>query len=615
MATAKKTKFRIESGEIIHQKCWQYIKELNGTDPEHLSLAALTDCRRDYTYLQMYDMWDSYARVFSALGITGKNHSRAGMTGTPSAETSFAFFGLNMTGASVSMLMLSDEKRFENLREVVRKEHITDLILTDHEADAHLIRQILKEKEGMGIHNLIMLHIPVGGDFAFAWEKLACRINYRRMREMPGAVFMGDLLEKYRDHEISYSENAVDDAAVIVHTSGTTEGVPKPVPFTDSAVNDAVKRNSVNDLAAAGDKRLRMLLCYDMYRGADFLGMIAPLACGGTAIAIPTVKPWLNLFAAAEQYRVTSIVYFAGLADFLDLYFVKPDLSSLRSVLLVGSYSSAETISRFKDFFRACGSEAVIHIGYGMTEAGCGITMTGEDTEGDSVGYLLPGMKAKLRNEEDKCFYEPDGREHTGVLYVSTPSLSSGCLDGEVLFELDEIDGEKYLNTNDLFTIRGDGEMCYIGRANRFFINEEGVKFDAGLIERALMSQKGINSCGFVAEYNKLTHDTEPALYVETSRGGSGGYRLVKDALEQVYIRDELIGKSALPVRCVLTDDIPRNASGKVDVHQITEGNVHGLSYKVEGVYENDELREIELTPGGAGETYMNYLGCDCAYQ
>ena len=49
--SSKKTRARMESGEIIHQKCWQYIKEVNGTDPEHLRLIAVTDSRRDYTYL------------------------------------------------------------------------------------------------------------------------------------------------------------------------------------------------------------------------------------------------------------------------------------------------------------------------------------------------------------------------------------------------------------------------------------------------------------------------------------------------------------------------------------------------------------------------------------
>ncbi len=560
----------------------------------------------------MYDMWESYARVFSALCITGKNHSRAGMTGMPSAETSFAFFGLNMTGASVSMLMLSDEDRFKKLREVVRKEHITDLILTDYEADPHLLRQILRAKKGMGIRNVIVLHVPVGGDFAFAWEVLFHRINYRRMRGVPGAVFMGDLLDRYWNHEITNSDNAVDDAAVIVHTSGTTEGVPKPVPFTDSTVNEALRRIVMSGWTRTEGIRKRSVLSDDMYRGISFFAMMTPLASGGTTITLPTVRPWLNMFVAAEQYKVTSMLFFPGLIDVLDLYIMKPDVSSLRTVLLVGAYSSPESLKKFRDFFRACGSEADIMIGYGMTETGCGITKTGPDAIGDSVGYLLPGMKAKFWNEDDKCFYEADSKEHTGVLYISTPSLSSGCLDGEVLFELDEIDGEKYLNTNDLFTIRKDGEMCYIGRANRFFINEEGVKFDTGIIERALMSQKGMNGCAFVPEYNKMTHDNAPVLYVETSRGGLGGYRLIKDALEQVYTRDGLVARSALPVRCVLTDAIPRNASGKVDIHQMTKGEVHGLSYRIEGVYESEELKGIELIPGGAGSTY---LGCDCPFQ
>ena len=119
---SKKAGARMESGEIANQKIWQYIREMNGSDPDTLGLAALTDCRREYTYSQMYAMWESYARVFSALGITGKNGSRAGVTGTASAEISFAFFGMNMTGASVSMIQLSSEKRLERLREVIEKE-------------------------------------------------------------------------------------------------------------------------------------------------------------------------------------------------------------------------------------------------------------------------------------------------------------------------------------------------------------------------------------------------------------------------------------------------------------------------------------------------------------
>lgn len=610
--SSKKTKARMESGEIIHQKCWQYIQEVNGTGPEHLSLVAVTDSSREYTYLQMYEMWERYARVFSALGITGSNGSRAGITGAASAEVTFAFFGLNMTGASVSMLQLSSEDVFERLRDMVRKEKLTDLILVDYLTDACLLRQLLREKNSMGLRNVIVVHIPVNGAFAFMVDKVLSRINHRQMREVPGAVFMDDLLEKHRDHEICYADKAGDEAAVIVHTSGTTEGVPKPVPLSDSAINETLRRHTVSGRTAPKGTRMKSLVHGTLFRGAEFIGTLTPLANGGNLVTLPTVIIWFNLIAAVEYYHATNLVYFSALIDLFDLAIIKPDLSSLQSVLLVGDFVSTESIRKCRDFFRACGSDANILVGYGLTEAGVGLTLSDPDTEDDSVGYLLPGVKAKFWNEDKKRFYEPDGKEHTGVLYISTPSLSSGRLDDEVIFELDEIEGEKYLNTNDMFRISEDGTLYIIGRANRFYINEEGVKFEAGLLERALKAQKGIKSCGIVPEYNKLTHDTEPALYVETARPCLGGYRIIKEALEQVYIEDGLISKTELPSRCVITDEIPRTSNGKVDISNITEGKVHGLSYRIEAVYEDEDLKAIELVPGGGGS---RILGCDCAFQ
>ena len=249
-------------------------------------------------------------------------------------------------------------------------------------------------------------------------------------------------------------------------------------------------------------------------------------------------------------------------------------------------------------------------VGYGLAEAGVGLTMTAPGTEDDTVGYLLPGIKAKLWDEDEECFHEIDGKEHTGVLFVSTPSLSCGRLDDEVLFELDDIDGEKYLNTHDLFRVSEDGALYCLGRMSRFYMNSEGVRFEAGLVERAVSAQKGIKSCALAPEYNKKIHDTVPVLYVETERRGMvGGYRIVKDALENAYITDGLIEKTALPVRCVLTDDIPRNAMGKVDVHHIREKGVRGFTYETEGAYDDGKLKEIKLKPASSG---FDGMGCDC---
>ena len=68
----------------------------------------MIDCTREYTYAQMFTEWERYARVFSALGITGENKSRVAIGGTISAEPLFAFYALNMTGAEVSMFSYPD---------------------------------------------------------------------------------------------------------------------------------------------------------------------------------------------------------------------------------------------------------------------------------------------------------------------------------------------------------------------------------------------------------------------------------------------------------------------------------------------------------------------------
>ena len=600
---------RMESGEIIGQKCWQYVKEVNAAKPEILDLAALEDCSGAYTYRQMYDMWERYARVFSALGLTEGRGVRVGLDGTPCAESVFAFFGLNMTGASAAMIELSSENRLKNLKRVISQDHITDLILTDYEADAWFLRQLLKEKDSMGINNIIIMHVPVEGDFAFPWEEIGSRINHRRLREVSGAVFMEDLLKEYSDHDICYAKKACDEAAVVAHSSGTTEGVPKPVPLSDRGINESLRRHTMQRKMKFSENRMTTLQVMSMISASSFINMMSPLANGGTLVALPTLDPFVRMLPVAEHYRATRLVLFSAWLDLNMLIPVRPDLSSVDTVMLVGAYTSKDAIRKCREYMERCGSNADVLVGYGLAEAGVGLTLTAPDSGDDSVGYLLPGIKAKLWDEDRECFHEIDGKEHTGVLFVSTPSVSCGRLDDKVLFELDEIDGEQYLNTHDLFRVSEDGALYCMGRMSKFFMNSEGVRFEAGLVERAVSAQKGIKSCALAPDYNKKIHDTVPVLYVETERPGIRGYRIVREALEKAYITEGLIKKTALPVRCVLTDDIPRNATGKVDVHQIREKGVSGFTCEVEGVYADEELKEINLKPACSG---FDGMACDC---
>ena len=86
---------------------------------------ALRDGYRTYSYRQMFRHWERYAEAFSGMGINAVSGSRAALIGTPLPETIFAYYGLNMTGASVSIIYhfdLYDDKQIQyQISQIVAK--------------------------------------------------------------------------------------------------------------------------------------------------------------------------------------------------------------------------------------------------------------------------------------------------------------------------------------------------------------------------------------------------------------------------------------------------------------------------------------------------------------
>jgi acyl-coenzyme A synthetase/AMP-(fatty) acid ligase len=180
-------------------------------------------------------------------------------------------------------------------------------------------------------------------------------------------------------------------------------------------------------------------------------------------------------------------------------------------------------------------------------------------------------------------------------MYMCSPAVSCGRIDDNVYFELEDIDGEKYLNTYDLVRTDEDGEFYYCGRMNKFFVNNSNVRFDAGLVERAVSAQPDIESCGLVPGYDKMLRDTVPVLYVKPVKPAKDAIDAVKNALKGAFITGGAIKDTNLPTECIITDTIPYNASGKVDIHQIVTGNIDGYRYRVIPLRKDGKLYDIRL--------------------
>ena len=596
-------KIKLHEG-LADQPCWSFIKELNSVSDERLDSVAITDSYRQYSYRQMFFHWERYAEAFTGLGLTAENKSRVALITTPLAESIFAFYGLNMTGASISLIYhidLYDEKQIYSM---IRRENITDLVISELFAFPKLMMRLLRDKDSLGIRNIIILQSPMGGEYGMPPLEMIRVLNRELFREMSGGILMEDLLNEYEATPISYGDGT---SPIILHTTGTVSGMHKPVPLTDKAMNSFVTSimgvmDSDEDLKKAPEHKITYLPMYIswVYSMVDIVH--TSLSLGMEMVALPMGATNPRYSEALEHYGI-NILFTSN--SFLDTWFkTRPDidLSELKIIFMGGTYVSPEFKKEVNDYLASCGSDARIINGYGLSEMGGACTLSPSSRNDDAIGYLLPGFKAKILVEDEERYYDLSDGPRTGVLLLNSPTMSSGKLDDTVFFELEEIDGEEYFNTHDLVKVNDDGSMTCIGRSNHYFVNNAGVRFNAGLIETAVTSQPGIRACGLAPEFHKTLHDNVPVLYVETTEKGLPSLAIVHKALIQVFIGDELISDTNLPSQLVLVDRIPLNSNGKVDAKKLATGTVKGERYSIKPVRVEKKLLDILLVPAAEGE-------------
>ena len=604
---------RISRGTIADQKAWKFVRELNSFSEERLSAPALIDGRRTYTYRQLFRCWDRYAEAFAALDITEKNRSRVGMTGNISAECIIAFYALNMLGVSVSMIPIEDTYDEECWCDAVRKEGITDIVMADACAWPGLLRKLSKNRKDLGIRNAIALPTNVDGPYAHPLERLQARLYERIISVCPDVLSMDKLMDRYETLPFTASSKRNDEAAVITHTSGTTKGIHKPIPLSDLAMNSAALSLMKHELFSQISEGGVTAMTKEMTAAYGMVDMVhAPLAMGITNVIVPMGGYNESFSRAIKDHGVS--IFLTSANQFEEWMRCTPDdldLSSLRFVTLGGSYVSPDTLNRINSFMKKHGANVRAVSGYGLSEAGgaCIIPDPSADTA-DTIGKPLPGVEVRIYDENDGKFYTLEDGPRTGGLYISSDSISSGRIGDTVFFEREEIDGRPYICTYDLVSTPGDGSLTYAGRMNRFFVNNEGVEFSAGVIETAVSKQEGIEACAVVPKYDKKSYDTIPVLYVQTDSSGGRARRTVRNALMQTFCDQEGFDPGQLPKECVITDNIPYNATGKVDVNLITKGYVGGKAYTVESSCRDGRLTGIEFRTK-QDETEGSALGCD----
>ena len=588
---------------VNDRSIWSYIRE-RSSDPRLLRRTAVIDCTRQYSYAQMFDEWERYARVFSALGMTEENAARVGVAGTISAEPLFAFYGLNMTGASVSMLSYPDFLPGGQWRAMAQRERLTDLVLSDIIITPELWPALQQAKAELGLRNIILLHSQLGGPCAGPAELVYDELNRQMLRRLPGVVYMDDLLKRYADAPVRCGSGDPEHLAIITHASGTTKGTRKPLPFTDRAVNTVAGNfgSVFRFLAGEEGEQFRLAPSFDFSSFLCMCGIINASFAGSNCVVLTFFGFMHPKFVRAVGYHRINVLFTSGFM--FDSWMKRPDtddidFSPVKILSCGGSYLPPDKLARYEQFARSHGYKGHIWRGYGMSETGGAQLTVPDGCMDDILGFPNPKEDFVIQDENDGKYYTADDGVRTGVMYVASDSLCENELDGERLFDYTVIGGRNFICTNDLVRVNPDGSFSYAGRADRFFVNNDGVRFDAGAAETELSRQPGIEKCAVVPVFDKRIHDTVPALYIVPDAPGSGASETVRQALKNVYVAGGKLGTDVLPSQFILVDDIPCNSNGKLDIYRITRDRLKGAAWNIVPVRSGGALTDILAEPAG----------------
>lgn len=593
----------------LDQRSWKFIRDVNSAAVIDLRKIAIRDGEKQYTYGLMFREWDRYASVFSALGMTGEKNSRTGILGSTCAEVIFSFYGLNMVGTDVSIIPTYSALTPKKVMNTIRQEKLTDFIITDDFAQPNLINNLLVHRKDLGLNNVIVLHVPITGVTVNKMLTVAQETKYGWMKTMYGPVCMDELLSVYGNHPVSYATEESKDTSLILHTSGTTSGAGKPVALSDKALNEAAAAfYKMTDLNIPWDNLVTAVIV-DLSNAYGIIDQVhLPFAMGATVVVAPggVLNPWF--YRAIPKYGITFLFTISAMFErWMKMKNQKHlDFSSLRFVALGGTAVSAADKHRFLDFMKEHGAGDVVLLnGYGISELGGACILSTPDIDDESIGYPLPGVNVRLYDDEKEKFLSEKDAPCEGVLFLNSPALATIEMDGKELMKVEVTEDTPYVCTNDLVRLEKDGKITFLGRANRYFINEEGRKYESGRVETEFSRQPGIESCCVVPVYIKTTHDNIPMLCIKPLEGDADPKETVIRALQQVFVTEKTLTDDYIPMRVMIVEEFPRNGNGKIDLYKIGRGEVSGEVFTIETVRQQNQTADFKLVPYEEGPADM----------
>ncbi|MDC0074311.1 AMP-binding protein [Alphaproteobacteria bacterium] len=336
----------------------------------------------------------------------------------------------------------------------------------------------------------------------------------------------------------SYESN-IDDTAAILYTSGTT-GKPKGAKLSHKNLYTNAKTLLGIWKFDSKDTLLHALPIYHVH--GLFVAIHCVLMSGSSMIFLPKFEPKevINYLPSATVMMGVPTFYSRLLNQ------KKLDKQITINVRLFISGSAPLQTETWKKFKKITNHEILER--YGMSETGM-ITSNnylGKRYPG-SVGYVLPGIKIKIKNLNKK---------NIGELYVKGPNVFNGYLNNDEKTKK-EFSTDGYFKTGDLVSKSKDGLITIIGRSKDLIISG-GLNIYPKEIENLLNKYPGIEESVVVGIPDSDFGEKVVAL-VKFEKN------LIKIEKDKIYkYLNKKIANFKKPKEIIIVNEIPKNSMGKV---------------------------------------------------
>jgi fatty-acyl-CoA synthase len=349
------------------------------------------------------------------------------------------------------------------------------------------------------------------------------------------------------------TENLLDEPSHILYTSGST-GTPKGVIITPANI-------IWNYLNSQSDKQIDGPACkffnpLPLFHGGGLTALSLPILLAGGSVAVAR-RFDADQVAAALGDPARGVTHITGVFATYKMItesalWPEADLSGVKYLEMGGSRIPAW----LQDAFRAKGQ--VLQSVYGATETGPAVMqMPQEHAAGrpDSIGRRVLHTQVRL--------VTPEGQDATpgeiGEIWVSGPSITRGYWGQE--HKHDEFFSGSWFRTGDAAYRDDDGFYYAVDRFKNMYKSSGENVFPAE-VESVLADCPDIAEIAVIGVPDSRWGETGLAIVVS-----HGGVELTSADLA-VFCGDRL-ARYKIPTRVVMTDSLPRNATGKLDLPRI----------------------------------------------